>query len=268
VGADGSAPVTWDIVLVSHNSVSDLADYWLHRDYPGWLHLVIVENGFARWPPESQGPGVTTVRTPNRGLAAANNVGAAQGQAPYLLFCNPDVRIDVEDLPVLQAVLDERGGLVAPRLVSEFGVQQGNGRAFPSPAAQLANRLPFDRGPLGRLKRGYADPVLEGEVAEVDWLIGACIAVRRADLQILGGWDERFFLYFEDTDLCLRAGRSGLPVSVVTTLTWTHSWASSSRRWFSRAWRRHVRSAVTFYRRYPHLVWGDRAVEGAVPQRR
>jgi N-acetylglucosaminyl-diphospho-decaprenol L-rhamnosyltransferase len=252
-------PVSWDVVVVSHNNVSDLADYWLQRDYPEWMHIVVVENGFARWPLWSERPGVTVVRTANRGLAAANNLGAAQGSAPYVLFCNPDVRLEIDDLPRLQKHLHELGGLVAPRLVSENGTSQGNGRSFPTPVAQLANRLPVDRGRLGRLKHDYAAPRLDGEVAEVDWLVGACIAMSRADLDALGGWDERYFLYFEDTDLCLRARRAGMGVAVLTPLTWTHSWASSSRRWFSRAWRRHVRSAVAFYWRNPELLHGHGA---------
>jgi N-acetylglucosaminyl-diphospho-decaprenol L-rhamnosyltransferase len=73
----------------------------------------------------------------------------------------------------------------------------------------------------------------------------------------LGGWPEEYFLYMEDVELGVRAGRLGIPVSVTAALRWVHEWRADSRQgWLNRGRLLHLRSALRFYTRYPkYLGW-------------
>jgi GT2 family glycosyltransferase len=70
----------------------------------------------------------------------------------------------------------------------------------------------------------------------------------------IGGWPEEYFLYMEDVELGVRAGRLGIPVSVTAALRWVHEWRGDSRQGFNRGRLLHLRSAVRFYTRYPKYL--------------
>ena len=150
----------------------------------------------------------------NRGFAAAANQGAALGQADLLLFLNPDAVIDAPDLERLAASLDGDPRLfaVGPSLRRPDGREQRAWWPFPSPTATWLEALG-----LHRLR-----PPQAGAYGAVPFVVGACLLVRRQRFEALGGFDERFWLYGEEADLCYRAWARGWHVRHVADATARH----------------------------------------------
>ena len=151
----------------------------------------------------------------NLGFAKACNIGWRAGSAPRVLFLNPDARIDSESLERLLRTLERRrAGLVAPRTVTSSGALVHSQRKFVG-AASIWAQIFF----LHRLfpHASWADGIVRDAAAYAqpsmpDWVSGACMLVDRSVLERLGGFDERFFMYCEDMDLCRRIRTVGLEI--------------------------------------------------------
>jgi N-acetylglucosaminyl-diphospho-decaprenol L-rhamnosyltransferase len=242
----------WTVVTVTYNSAETLRRCWrAPRDFD-WL---VVDNASADDSAAvAASLGARVIRlTENAGFAAANNVGADASSSPYLLFANPDLMV-ADGLDRLREHLDTYGGIAAPQLLGEDGTPQPNGRGFPYVTAKLGNRRLW---PFSRLHDGYRILAGPGEARWVAWAIGAAVAVRRTDFEAIGGWNERFFVYYEDADLGLRSWRHDRPVAVVGDVRWVHLWrrATNTLQW-NAAHNHEVRAARTFYRMYPEFVLG------------
>ncbi|HEX3541316.1 MAG TPA: glycosyltransferase family 2 protein [Acidimicrobiales bacterium] len=142
----------------------------------------------------------------NVGYGRAMNQALAGGDAPVLIALNPDTVAPPGSLARLVAVLlaDASVGLVGPRLVNEAGVTQYSARPFPSlDAAAAALLVPVRRqsGPLGRRLRLEWAPQ-PAAPADVDWVIGAVHVIRASALRGRAPYDERWFMYVEDIELC------------------------------------------------------------------
>ncbi|WBC14309.1 glycosyltransferase family 2 protein [Micromonospora sp. WMMA1998] len=240
-------------MTVTYNSADTLRRCW-RGDKP--YEWIVVDNASSDDSAAvAQQLGARVIRLPeNVGFARANNVALREAAGSHLLFANPDLEIRPDGLDVLARHLDAHGGLVAPQLLSSDGVPQPNGRGFPYATAKLGNRKLW---PLSRLHASYRMVVAPGEVRYVAWLMGAAVAGRTADLVALGGWNERFFLYYEDHELGLRAWRRGLPVALLGDVRWIHHWAraTNSFRW-SPAHTLELRSARTFFGMFPEFLVG------------
>lgn len=250
-GTAGRLP--WTVVTVTYNSAEMLRRCWAAPDKP--FEWIVVDNDSADSSAAVAAElGARVIRLPdNVGFARANNVGAEHATRPYLLFGNPDLVVSVDGLPTLQAHLDRHGGFVAPQLLYGDGRPQPNGRGLPYLSARLGNRHLW---PFSRMHPDYLVLAAPGAATWVSWATGAALAVRHPDFLAIGGWDERFFLYYEDIDLCLRAWRNGQPVALLGDVRWTHHWARTNNRLrWSRAHGYEVRAAWTFYRRYPELLF-------------
>jgi N-acetylglucosaminyl-diphospho-decaprenol L-rhamnosyltransferase len=149
----------------------------------------------------------------NGGFGFGCNLGMAAGTAPFVLFLNPDARIDAEGLDGLAAVLDAEPdvAIVGPRLLEDGDRLVHSMRRYQRAGSTWAQAL-F----VHRLLRRAAwaneilhDPALYEAVAHPEWLSGACMLGRRAALEPIGGFDEGFFLYCEDMDLCARLRAAG-----------------------------------------------------------
>jgi GT2 family glycosyltransferase len=144
----------------------------------------------------------------NGGFGFGCNLGMAAGSAPYVLLLNPDARIERADLDRLVAVLDAEAdvALVGPRLLDGDGALIANLRRCQRTSSIWAQAL-FIHRVLPRAR--WANeidrcPLAHDEVAYPAWVSGACMLARRAALERIGGFDEGFFLYCEDMDLCVR----------------------------------------------------------------
>jgi GT2 family glycosyltransferase len=133
-----------------------------------------------------------------------------------VLFLNPDARIDVESVARLASVLegDERVGAVAPRIVADDGTLDFSLRRFPRlrstfGRALFLHRLFPDAQWVDEVVR---EPAAYARPSDAEWTSGACLLVRRSALELVGGFDEGFFLYCEDTDLCRRLWDAGYSV--------------------------------------------------------
>ena len=144
----------------------------------------------------------------NRGFATAVNQAIAAGKGEIVVLVNPDVQeISGTSTDVMSAFRDARVGAVATRLLNADGTIQPNCFRAPQPfdviseEVALAQRFPNWRRPR-RFRMLDCD---HGEVQEVDWAAGACLFLRRAALAEVGQFDERFFVYCEETDWLVRA---------------------------------------------------------------
>jgi GT2 family glycosyltransferase len=184
----------------------------------------IVENGgaplFLREAPER------LLYTENRGFAAANNAGARGSAADILLFLNPDTELARGTLGLLVASLREQPevGLLAVRQVTSDGRLWPSLHRFPSPRRALAGALGNEQWPgLGkRLGERVLDTDRYSSIGSFDWTTGAALAVRREAFEAAGGFDERFFLFSEETDLCKRIQDLGWNARLEPGVTFVH----------------------------------------------
>jgi N-acetylglucosaminyl-diphospho-decaprenol L-rhamnosyltransferase len=160
---------------------------------------------------------VDVIRSPrNGGFSYGCNLGAASGSAPFLLFLNPDARMEAQALETLLGALraEPSTGLVGPRILEPDGTLAWSLRRFPRQRSTFAQALFLHRlWPLA----GWSDELIRDRAAyerpdTAEWLSGACMLVRRSAYEAIGGFDEGFFLYCEDTDVCRRLWDAGYAV--------------------------------------------------------
>jgi GT2 family glycosyltransferase len=170
----------------------------------------------------------------NMGFAAGVNVGWRMSSAPYVLLLNPDARIEPDALGLLVRILDTRedAGAVGPRIVEADGRLAFSQRRFPRLRSTYARALFLHRV---FPRSAWSDELVRDDVAyresqEPEWISGACLLVRRSDLEAMDGLDETFFMYSEDTDLCKRLWRSGRRVLFAPEAVVHHAGGRSAPR--------------------------------------
>jgi GT2 family glycosyltransferase len=199
-------------------------------------------------------PGVTFLPTSdNPGFGAGMNRGVARASGALLLLLNPDVRVDPQAPGRLADWLDAhpRSAVVGPRVRTADGRLEASARRFPSWSTVLGGRSTWlsrvwPGNPLTR-RNLLVDPARVAP-ADVDWVSGACMLVRREAFEAVGGFDERFFLYWEDADLCRRLADHGWTVSYEPGAVVTHAGGRSSAH-------RPVASAVAFHASAFRYFW-------------
>lgn len=151
----------------------------------------------------------------NRGFAAACNQGAALCGSEYLLFLNPDTRLLPDTLRIVGEFLRtqsaERVGICGVRIVDEQGRPRISASRFPSLRAYVGMMTGLDRLLPALFPPRHLTPEETLQSGPVDQVIGAFYLMRRSLFEALEGFDERYFLYFEEVDLALRASRQGRP---------------------------------------------------------
>jgi len=191
----------WSLITVTYNSADDLRKY-AAGPLPTDVEWIVVDNHSSDESVKvALSLGATVISlSENVGFGRANNVGLRQAHGAHVGFINPDLKVNYENLAALARLLDEASEdcLVAPQLTNPDGTAQPNGRGVPTVLRKLSNRLNLKNTGY----RIYANP---GEQVYVAWAIGAAIFGRRATIDALGGWNEAFFIYYEDHDLGLRA---------------------------------------------------------------
>jgi N-acetylglucosaminyl-diphospho-decaprenol L-rhamnosyltransferase len=194
-----------------------------------------------------------TVNPSNLGFSAANNLAIRDGAAPYVLALNPDTRVTRSALERLCALLDERSdvGICGPRLeLEDGGFDHAAKRSFPTPIGALGHFTGVGRrrGAGGRLAQYRATELDEDEAGPVDAVNGAFMLMRRAALERVGLFDERYWMYMEDLDLCYRFKERGWVVWYEPSATVIHVKAGSSGE--HRSWRLNYAFHYGMYRFY------------------
>ncbi|MBN1593226.1 MAG: glycosyltransferase [Candidatus Coatesbacteria bacterium] len=171
----------------------------------------------------------------NAGFAVANNVAARRALGRYICFLNPDTIIHEGALQAMIDALesDDKIGLVGPKLLNEDGSLQPSARNFLTNLNLMMSHLMFK--PIFsqriRSKLVYEDWD-HNETREVDWLVGACLMLRRTVLEEIGPFDEGYFMFHEDTDLCYRTKKAGYKVFFVHDAEVVHfGGRSCEQRW-------------------------------------
>jgi len=205
-----------DVVVVTYNSVHVIGD--LLDSLPSALGaltagVIVVDNGSTDGTVDfvTARGGCKVVRSANVGYAGGINRGVREGgSAEAILILNPDVRLSENSIPpLLKALHEPHVGIVAPQVRSPEGELEFSLRREPS----LLNATGLSRTGRPALSEHISDPADYARPRVVDWALGAVLLISRSCYDLLGGWDESFFLYSEETDFCLRARDLGL-------LTW------------------------------------------------
>jgi hypothetical protein len=207
-----------DLVPVSVIVVTLDALPWIERclESVRGVETVVVDHGSTDGTLElvrTRFPEVRIVEQENRGLGAGWNAGMRVAGGRYFLILNADAWVVGDAVERLAAFADAHpdAGLVGPRLRNPDGSLQRSVRAFPTPW-RLATEYFFLRklAPRSRaLNAFYAGGFAHDEAREVDWVMGACMLVRRDAVDDTGPLDEAFFLFAEETDWCFRLREAG-----------------------------------------------------------
>lgn len=187
-------------------------------------------------------PDVRLVRNPcNNGFARANNQAIALAQGRLLLLLNSDALLAPGALGRLERHFDThpRAGLIGGRLVGPDGSAQNSGHRFPS-----------FLGELGLARHKTPGPVrVDGQLAEYDWIVGACMAARRTAVDQAGALDPDFFFYYEDIEWNLRLHRHGWRTFVAQDVEVVHLRGQATRAVRREALVEELRSRLIYYRK-------------------
>lgn len=241
--------LTVDCVHAATRSSPEVAVEWF-----------VIDNGSApddvRHLIEHLDPSRLILNTSNVGFAAAVNQGLRLARGRYVMLLNPDVVLDKGTIGHLIALMDSQPaiGAAGPLVRNQDGSIQGSARAFPNLWSAFAGRQSL-------LTRYFPDNLLTARnlprlrnVQEgpgpVDWLSGACLVVRRTALESVGELDERFFMYWEDVDLCWRLRERGWQVVYDPRAGAVHQAGASSRLAPVRCTVQFHQSAYRFHRKH------------------
>ncbi len=221
----------------------------------GWPEVVVVDNastdGSASMVAEAF-PAVKLVRNKaNVGFAAGANAGIAEASGDIVVIFNPDTWVTENVREVLVRFFSEHpeAGIAGCALLDAEGRTLVSARRFYTLTSLLGRRLAPGSGVVREfemLEWGQRTP------RRVDWVAGAGMAIRKELASRLGGFDERFFLYFEDVDICLRAWMEGWEVWYVPEARVYHEEQRASSR-HAGAFVHHLRSWMAFDRKWKTL---------------
>ncbi|MGO4595422.1 glycosyltransferase family 2 protein [Leifsonia sp. 2TAF2] len=243
------------VVTVSYNSSGQLDAFLssLDNEIRAGVLVVIADNAssdievterIAR----THGSQVVTL-SENLGYGGAVNraVASLPSSVDAVLVCNPDVLVGDDALETLRARLDADPtiGAVGPRILNEDGTLYPSARRIPSLRTGIGHALFVRIWPSNPWTKAYRS---ENQVSarDVGWLSGACFLIRRSVFDELGGFDEGYFMYFEDVDLGYRIGRAGFRNRYEPAASVVHVGGLSTQAESSRMVRVHHASAYRF----------------------
>lgn len=173
--------------------------------------------------PKDFGFSIRVIRNPNpKGFGQNHNAAFSKAMGRYFCVLNPDIRLHGDPFPALLSELaGSRVGVTAPRIEDGHGNLEDSARDFPAPL-ELLGKL------FGRRSAVYDS---QGAVVHApDWLAGMFLVFPREVYARIGGFDERYFLYYEDVDICLRLRLEGYQTRLSCGVTAIHEARRSSRR--------------------------------------
>lgn len=222
------------VVVVNHNGGDDVLDALRTVIAESPAQLVVIDNASEDGSDvriTDKYPDITFARNArNVGFAAAANQGIAATTTPYVFLLNPDALLRSGSLDVLQRSLatHERAGAIGALVRNPDGTVQPTKRAFPSLGHAILHGLVGVFWPDNPGTRAYvlADASFT-QARKVDWVAGPAMALRRSAFDAVGGFDEAFFFFVEDVDLCKRLSDAGYEVWFEPGAEVTHAWGGS-----------------------------------------
>lgn len=179
-----------------------------------------------------------------KGFAANHNAAFRRCRAAYFCPVNPDIELDGNPFPALLAALTARqAALAAPLVKAPDGAVEDYARRFPTLRLLAAKAVGGDGGryPVTASDREFFP----------EWVAGMFMLFRSEAYARLGGFDEGFFLYYEDVDICVRSWRQGMPVLSCPSVSVVHDARRASRRQLNYL-RWHLASLFRYFRKH----WG------------
>lgn len=261
------------IIIVNWNSGTQLRDCLaslararsLRATELALIRVIVVDNASTDGSAQNLDAGETPLElilnTENRGFGAACNQGArAAGDCDALLFLNPDTLLYEHslDLPMARLTASDRIGIVGIQLIDESGEVARSCARFPAASQVLAHALALDR-----LVPRWGQAMREWDhrsTRTVDQVIGAFFLIRRPLFEALGGFDERFFVYYEEVDLARRARQAGWSSLYLAEAQAFHRGGGTSGQALGRRLFYVLRSRLAYFAK--HGSWLDRTVVG------
>jgi N-acetylglucosaminyl-diphospho-decaprenol L-rhamnosyltransferase len=252
---EGSGRPRVGAVVVNHNAGPALLECVASLRRAGIDDVVVVDNASCDGSLEALAlADAAVVLLPtgkNLGYGKAANLGVARLDEELILICNPDLVVEPGACEHMVAALEHDGAVavVGPLLLEPNGTCYPSARAFPSLGVGFLHAFVGLFWPQNPWSRRYRR---EDELAltqDPDWVSGACMLVRRTAFASVGGFDEGYFMYVEDLDLCWRLRRAGWAVCYEPAARVTHVQGASTRRHPYRMLLAHHRSAWRFARR-------------------
>lgn len=246
----------WSAVVVNYEAGDALRDCVasiVADTSAGVAEIIVVDNGstdgsVARLLAER--PEVRVVTTgANLGYAGAANRGISVSTAPVVAVCNPDLVVAAGTAAAMLGRLDAEPRLAAvgPAIFEPGGARYPSARQVPRLRDAVGHALLGAVWPRNPSTRRYRELDLDPtEPRTVDWVSGAAIWLRRSALDEIGGWDDGYFMYVEDVDLCWRLTRAGWTVAYEPAGRVTHVQGLSTRRHPYRMLWAHDRSLLRF----------------------
>jgi hypothetical protein len=255
------------VIIVSYNTKTYLRECltsFFDDPSPLVREVIVVDNASSDGSTEmvkTDFPGVTLIANPsNLGYAKAVNRGIEKAGGRYLLILNPDVEVNPESIRGLRSFMERTpdAGITGGKLLNPDGTLQMSCRTFYTIQIVLLRRTFLGwLFPRSRLIREHL--MLDWDHnsdREVDWVIGACMMVRREAYENVGGMDERFFLYLEDVDWCYRMKKHGWKVHYVHSGSMKHHHRRESARLLpDKRLMSHLLSTLRFYDKWGSVIY-------------
>jgi N-acetylglucosaminyl-diphospho-decaprenol L-rhamnosyltransferase len=219
----------------------------------GDFEIVVVDNDNVE-PPELPSSVRLIRNKQNAGFARAHNRGIAASTGEIVVLINPDTVMEKNFFEPLEGFFEEnpKVGIAGPRIVDSDGNLQLSARREISALSGLLGRTSiltrlFPKSSL--VKSQFPAVTDQSHPTPVDWVSGACMVIRRDTLREVGPLDERFFMYFEDADLCRRTRAAGWLVYYLPHVEIIHQTGASSRSRPKAIWLLH-KSAFLYHRKH------------------
>jgi len=235
--------ITLSVVSHRQNALVNRLLEDVRRHCAGRVRVVLTENVADPVPLAAAGDAFPLQRIANgsvKGFGANHNTAFIHCTTPYFCVCNPDVSLSADPFaPLLEALARPRAAVAGPLVRSPAGSVEDSARRFPTAASLLKKAFVDRRQPDYPVDRGTQD---------VDWVAGMFMLFRADAYRAVGGFDERYFLYYEDVDLCRRLKAAGGAVLYVPAAEILHDAQRASRRELRRALH-HAKSVLRFLTR-------------------
>lgn len=247
------------LCVVNYNTREELrACLRSARERLGEVAAVVVDNGSRDGSQEmvrEEFPWARLVENPgNPGYASACNRGIAATREPYVFILNSDVEFRADGPEVMLDFMDAHPevGALGPMVLNSDGTVQMSCRRFPSMLENAVHGLAGDIWPGNPFTRSYQmKDLCREEPCDVDWVSGAAMLLRREAAEAVGGFDETYFMYVEDVDLCWRLKRAGFRVVYHPGFRLVHHVGrASAQRSVRMLWEHHRSMFIFFRRRY------------------
>lgn len=228
--------IEFEIIVVDNNS-NDGSQQMLKNDFP---QIQFIEN------------------QNNVGYAKANNQAIEISKGDKILLLNSDTLISDDSIKKMAALLDKNPsvGIVGSKLLNEDGTYQLSCGIFPSLWSEFSSKMMLNRlfkksRIFNAHKYGFWD---YSNTKEVDWVTGAFLMVRKDAIDIAGGLDENFFMFYEDVDFCKRVKSAGWKIFFYPEASIIHLWGGSWKKVRKKIILANCKSTLYFYRKH-HQMW-------------